>query len=67
LSQVDEVHSGRGHQSHWVSQVHFGLSGRYYVDRIKVRWIGGGTDVIESVAEDRFLIIKEGNGKASIR
>ena len=45
LVQIDEVHSGRGYQSHFGSRLHFGLGKRDRVDRIEVRWIGGGTDV----------------------
>jgi hypothetical protein len=60
LVQVDEVHSGRGYQSHFGSRLHFGLGRRATVDRIEVRWIGGGTDVLENVAGDRILTITEG-------
>ena len=38
---LDEVHSGRGYQSHFGSRLHFGLGQRDRVDRIEVRWIGG--------------------------
>jgi hypothetical protein len=60
LTQVDEVHSGRGYQSHWGSRLHFGLGGRDRIDRIEVRWIGGGTDILEDVEVDRVLTITEG-------
>jgi hypothetical protein len=60
LVQVDEVHSGRGYQSHFGSRLHFGLGKRDRVDRIEVRWIGGGTDVLENVAVDQVITITEG-------
>jgi len=60
LTQVDEVHSGRGYQSHWGTRLHFGLGGRDHVDRIEVRWIGGGVDVLENVHADQLLTITEG-------
>jgi hypothetical protein len=60
LVQIDEVHSGRGYQSHWGTRLHFGLGKRERVDRIEVRWIGGGVDVFENVAVDRLLAITEG-------
>jgi hypothetical protein len=61
LTQVDEVHSGRGYQSHYGMYPHFGLGKRTRIDRIEVRWIGGGTDVLEGVEEvDRVLQITEG-------
>jgi len=65
LAQVDEVHSGRGYQSHWGTRLHFGLGTREHVDRIEVRWIGGGVDVFENVATDQLLSIVEGSGKAT--
>ena len=47
LIQIDEVHSGRGYQSHWGSRLHFGLGRHDRIDRIEVHWIGGGVDVFE--------------------
>jgi hypothetical protein len=61
LTQVDEVHSGRGYQSHYGMRLHFGLGKHERVDRIEVRWIGGGVDVLENVAVDRLLTITEGS------
>ena len=60
LRLIDEVHSGRGYQSHFGSRLHFGLGPRTTVDRIEVRWIGGGTDVLSNVNVDRRLTIVEG-------
>lgn len=59
LVQIDEVHSGRGYQSHFGSRLHFGLGSRDHVDRIEVRWIGGGVDVVKNVAVDQLLTITE--------
>ncbi len=59
LTQLDEVHSGRGYQGHWRLRLHFGLGQHERVDRIEVRWIGGGLDVIENVAADRQVTITE--------
>lgn len=64
-TQVDEVHSGRSYQSHFGSRLHFGLGRHDRVDRIEVRWIGGGVDVIENVDADRRLTIVEGGSPAS--
>jgi hypothetical protein len=58
--QVDEVHSGRGYQGHHGMRLHFGLGPHRRVDRIEVRWVGGGTDVVEDVAVDRIVTITEG-------
>jgi hypothetical protein len=56
---VDEVHSGRGYQSHWGSRLHFGLGPCDRVERVEVRWIGGAVEVIEQVPVDRVLTIIE--------
>ena len=60
LVQIDEVHSGHGYQSHFGMRLYFGLGKRNRVDRIEVRWIGGGVDVLKNVAVDQVLTIKEG-------
>ncbi len=59
-TQIDEVHSGRGYQSHWGTRLHFGLGKHDRVDRIEVHWIGGGADVLENVRADQRLTITEG-------
>jgi hypothetical protein len=64
LTQVDEVHSGHGYQSHFGLRLHFGLGKRDRVDRIEVRWVGGGVDVIENVATRRLVTITEGSHPA---
>ncbi len=61
LTQIDEVHSGRGYQSHYGTRLHFGLGKRNRVDRIEVRWIGGGVDVVENIAADQRVTITEGS------
>ncbi len=60
LVQVDEVHSGRGYQSHWGSRLHFGLGEHDHVDRIEVRWLGRGVDILENISVNRRLSITEG-------
>jgi hypothetical protein len=61
LVQVDEVHSGRGYQSHHGRRLHFGLGRHERVERVEVRWIGGGLDVLENVDADQLLTIVEGS------
>jgi len=61
LSLIDEVHSGRSYQSHFGTRLHFGLGRRQHIDRIEVRWIGGGVDVVRNVAVDRLVTITEGS------
>jgi hypothetical protein len=64
---VDEVHSGRSYQSHYGSRLHFGLGKADRVDRIEVCWIGGGTEVIQGIRGDRFLVVTEGTQQAEER
>jgi len=59
LTQMDEVHSGGGYQSHWGLRLYFGLGRHKRVDRIEVRWVGGGVDVLTDVAADQLITITE--------
>jgi hypothetical protein len=67
LVQIDEVHSGRSYQSHYGMRLYFGLGKHKLVDRIEVRWIGGGTDVFEKIPADRLVILAEGGSKTGKR
>lgn len=60
LTQTDEVHSGRGYQSHFGSRLHFGLGACSRIERIEVHWIGGGTDRWENLDADQCLTLVEG-------
>ena len=59
LRQVDEVHSGRGYQSHHGTRLYFGLGNEKAVDMVVVHWLGGGTDVRENVKPNQLLHIKQ--------
>jgi len=67
LALIDEVHSGRGYQSHYGMRLHFGLGNREKVDRIEVRWIGGGIDSLENIGTDRLVTITESGAGSSVR
>ena len=58
--QVAEVLSGRGYQSHFGTRLHFGLAERQRIDRIEVRWIGGGRDLIRDIPAGQIVQIHEG-------
>lgn len=60
LTLVDEVFSGRGYQSSYGMQPHFGLGRHERLDRVEVRWPGGQTDVATNVVADQVLEITEG-------
>ncbi len=62
LTLIDEVHSGRGYQSHYGSRLYFGLGNREKVDQVEVRWIGGKVDVFNNVAVDKIVTLIEGQG-----
>ena len=64
LQQIDEVHSGRGYQSHFGTRLHFGLGDRKAVDKIEVRWPGGFTETWENIEPDQILTLSEGSGTA---
>ncbi|MGA2255220.1 MAG: CRTAC1 family protein [Thermoguttaceae bacterium] len=62
LKQMDEVHSGRGYQSHWGTRLHFGLAKNQRVERIEVHWPRSGVvDILEDVPADQSLTIVEGS------
>jgi hypothetical protein len=63
LTLIDEVHSGRGYQSHYGTRLHFGLGNREKVDRIEVRWIGGRIEVFENIAVNKVVTLIEGQGR----
>ncbi|UCG59604.1 MAG: CRTAC1 family protein [Phycisphaerales bacterium] len=67
LTLLDEVHSGRGYQGHYGMRLHFGLGGRDRVDRIEVRWLGGGTDIFDDVAADQLITLTEGGSRTGRR
>ncbi len=60
---IDEVHSGRGYQSHWGSRLHFGLGEAAQVDRIEVRWPGGHSETFGPTPADRQVRLIEGAGQ----
>jgi hypothetical protein len=60
LRLLDEVHSGRSYQSHFGSRLHFGLGSHEKIDRLEVRWIGGGIDVFETLDVDQRITLTEG-------
>jgi hypothetical protein len=60
LVQIAEVHSGRGYQSHCGTRLQFGLGQHARVDRIEVRWLGGGFDVHADVPADQLILLRQG-------
>jgi len=67
LTLIDEVHSGRGYQSHYGMRLHFGLGNHDKIDRIEIRWIGGGVDIIENIRADQLVTVTESSAGSPIR
>ena len=65
LALIDEVHSGRGYQSHYGSRLYFGLGHHEKVDRIEVRWIGGGRDIFKGIKADQRVTLVEGQSETN--
>ena len=63
LVQVDEVHSGRGYQGHFGSVLHFGLGQHSRLNEIRVRWLGGATEVWRDLPVDRQYTLRQGEGE----
>ena len=64
-TQIDEVHSGRSYQSDYGKRLHFGLGRQKTVEQIKVRWIGGGVDIVRDLPADQVVTITEGSGSVA--
>ncbi len=62
LTQIDEVHSGRGYQSHYGSRLYFGLGEHDDIERIEVRWPGGPVEVFANLLADRRIVLRQGEG-----
>ncbi len=60
LTLIDEVHAGRGYQSHHGSRLYFGLGNRTQIDRVEVRWIGGDAETFEDIKVDQLVTLVEG-------
>jgi hypothetical protein len=60
-TQLREVHGGRGYQSFYGKRLYFGLGTHAKVDRIEVRWIGGGTDIHRNIKADQKIRLIEGD------
>lgn len=65
LALMDEVHSGRGYQSHFGTRLYFGLGNHDRVDRVEVLWIGGGVDIVNDIEANQLVVLVEGQAKTT--
>jgi len=63
LVLLDEIHSGRGYQSHFGTRLHFGLGQRTEIDRVEVSWIGGKTETYRNIPVDQKIVLEEGRSE----
>jgi hypothetical protein len=64
-TQLAEIHSGRGYQSHHGSRLHFGLGECDRVERVEVRWPGGRVQTCENLPANQLARIVENTSPAS--
>ncbi len=62
LTQIAEVHGGRGYQGYHGSRLHFGLGDRTRIDRVHVRWPGTDGEIFEGIEIDRLVTLTQGKG-----
>ena len=60
--QIDEVMSGSSFYSQNDLRLHFGLGTAKQADSVEVRWPSGVSETVETVAANRLILIKEGEG-----
>lgn len=56
---VDEVHSGRGYQSHFGSRLHFGIGANDQIDKIEVRWPDGELEKFDKYQANQHLRLEQ--------
>jgi len=59
-TQVGEVRSGGSYLSHNDMRVHFGLGPATRVDRVRIRWPDGKTEMREGINARQYVTIREG-------
>jgi hypothetical protein len=65
LALIDEIHSGRGYQSHYGTRLHFGLGDRDKIDQIEIQWPGGEVEVFKDIQADRLVTLVEGHATST--
>ena len=63
--QIEEVRSGASYLSQNDLRIHFGIGKYSNIDAIEIRWPSGKTEMVKSLAADKFYSILEGQGIVS--
>jgi hypothetical protein len=61
-TQVREVTSGSSYLGQNDPRLHVGLGVATVVDRVEIRWPSGRTEVVQKVAANQVIVIREGAG-----
>jgi hypothetical protein len=61
-TRVREVTSGSSYLGQNDPRVHVGLGDATVVDRLEIRWPSGRTEVVQNVAANQLVVIREGEG-----
>jgi hypothetical protein len=61
-TQVREVTSGSSYLGQNDLRVHVGLGDATIVDRVEIRWPSGRTELVQNVAANQLVVIREGAG-----
>lgn len=63
VSQVAIVHAGRSYQSHYGTELHFGLRNAARVEKIEVTWPGGMKETFAGCPSGSRLVLVQGAGE----
>lgn len=63
VSQVAIVHAGRSYQSHYGTELHFGLRDTARVEKIDVVWPGGSKETFAGCPSGSRLVLIQGTGE----
>jgi len=61
-TQTDEVRSGGSYMSQSDLRLHFGLADHKQVDKLKIIWPSGATEIFKDLPADHFYCMEEGAG-----
>ena len=56
---IREIDGGSSHSSQSSTIAHFGLGSDELVEQVTVKWVGGNAQVLDNVASNQFITIRE--------